>query len=94
MIQIADHIVDMGPGSGMDGGNVLYEGSYKGLLESGTQTGSMIAEKSPLKTEIRTPSGWFTLEHAKKHNLKDLTVHFPIGLFTVIAGVAGSGKVP
>ena len=92
MIQIADHIVDMGPGSGMDGGNVLYEGSCKGLLESGTQTGSMIAEKSPLKTEIRTPSGWFTLEHAKKHNLKDLTVRFPIGLFTVIAGVAGSGK--
>ena len=92
MIQIADHIVDMGPGSGMDGGNILYEGSYEGLLKSGTQTGLMIAEKSPLKAENRTPSGWFTLEHAKEHNLKDLTVRFPLGVFAVIAGVAGSGK--
>lgn len=92
MIRIADHIVDMGPGSGMEGGNILYEGSYEGLLESGTQTGLMIAEKSPMKTGVRTPSGWFTLEHAREHNLKDLTVRIPKGLFCVIAGVAGSGK--
>ena len=92
MIQIADHIVDMGPGSGMDGGNILYEGSYEGLLKSGTQTGKMIAEKVPLKQHLRTPSGWFTLEHASEHNLQDLTVELPMGVLTVIAGVAGSGK--
>lgn len=92
MIQIADHIVDMGPGSGMDGGQILYEGTYGGLLESQTLTGQMIAEKSPLKKSVRTPSGWYTLEHAGEHNLKDLTVRFPLGILTVIAGVAGSGK--
>lgn len=92
MIQIADHIVDMGPGSGMDGGNILYEGSYEDLLKSGTQTGKMIAEKVPLKQHLRTPSGWFTLEHASEHNLQDLTVELPMGVLTVIAGVAGSGK--
>ena len=92
MIQIADHIVDMGPGSGMDGGQILYEGTYGGLLESQTLTGQMIAEKSPLKKPVRTPSGWYTLEHAGEHNLKDLTVRFPLGILTVIAGVAGSGK--
>ena len=92
MIQIADHIVDMGPGSGMDGGQILYEGTYAGLLESQTLTGQMIAEKSPLKKSVRTPSGWYTLEHAGEHNLKDLTVCFPLGILTGIAGVAGSGK--
>ncbi len=92
MIGIADHIVDMGPGSGMDGGNILFEGNYKELLQSGTQTGKMIAEKVPLKPTTRTPSGWFTLEHATEHNLKDLTVRLPMGVLAVIAGVAGSGK--
>lgn len=92
MIQIADHIIDMGPGSGMDGGNILYEGSYEGLLKSGTQTGKMIAEKVPLKQDLRKPSGWFMLEHASEHNLQDLTVKLPMGILTVIAGVAGSGK--
>lgn len=92
MIRIADHIVDMGPGSGMDGGHILYEGNYEGLLKSGTLTGNMIAEKLPLKREVRTPSGWFTLKHANQHNLKDLTVELPMGVLAVVAGVAGSGK--
>lgn len=92
MIRIADHIVDMGPGSGMDGGRILYEGNYEGLLKSGTLTGNMIAEKLPLKQQVRTPSGWFTLKHANEHNLKDLTVELPMGVLAVVAGVAGSGK--
>lgn len=92
MIRIADHIVDMGPGSGMDGGRILYEGNYEGLLKNGTLTGNMIAEKLPLKQQVRTPSGWFTLKHANEHNLKDLTVELPMGVLAVVAGVAGSGK--
>lgn len=92
MIQIADHIVDMGPGSGMDGGNIIFEGSYSELLHSTTQTGLMIANKTPLKTAVRTPMGWFKVEHAREHNLKDLTVRLPLGVMAVIAGVAGSGK--
>lgn len=92
MIRIADHIVDMGPDSGMDGGRILYEGNYEGLLKSGTLTGNMIAEKLPLKQQVRTPSSWFTLKHANEHNLKDLTVELPMGVLAVVAGVAGSGK--
>jgi len=92
MIQIADHVVDMGPGSGMDGGKIIFEGSYQELLRSGTQTGLMIAEKTPLKAKTRKPTGWFTVEHATEHNLKDLTVRLPLGVMAVIAGVAGSGK--
>jgi excinuclease UvrABC ATPase subunit len=92
MIQIADHVVDMGPGSGMDGGKIIFEGTYQELLRSGTQTGLMIAEKTPLKTKTRKPTEWFTVEHATEHNLKDLTVRLPLGVMAVIAGVAGSGK--
>lgn len=92
MIRIADHIVDMGPGSGMEGGQILFEGDYPGLLKSDTQTGRMIAEKLPLKTKVRKPSGYFTVAQAHEHNLKHLTVKFPLGVMTVIVGVAGSGK--
>lgn len=92
MIRIADHVVDMGPGSGMEGGHILYKGSYEGLLQSGTQTGKMIAEKLPLKESPRWPAGWFTVEGARLHNLKDVTVKLPLGVLAVVAGVAGSGK--
>lgn len=92
MIKMADHIVDMGPGAGMEGGNILYEGDYEGLLKSSTLTGRMMAEKLPLKEKVRRPCGWFTLEHAREHNLKDLTVDLPMGVMAVIVGVAGSGK--
>lgn len=92
MIRMADHIVDLGPGSGMEGGRILYEGDYAGLLRSDTLTGKLIAGKPGLKVETRRPSGWFTVEHACLHNLKDITVRLPMGVLAVIAGVAGSGK--
>ena len=92
MIQIADHIVDMGPGSGMEGGNILFEGNYEALLKSDTQTGRMISENLPFKSKVRIPGDWFTLEHAREHNLQDLSVRFPLGVMATIAGVAGSGK--
>lgn len=92
MIRIADHIVDMGPGSGMEGGTILYEGDYAGLLKSDTSTGHMFSEKLPLKPEIRQPDGWFVLKNASLHNLRNLTVKLPLGVLAVVAGVAGSGK--
>ncbi len=92
MIKAADHIVDMGPGSGAQGGSILFEGSYSELIKSGTLTGNMLTEKAALKENVRKPTGWFLLEHANIHNLKDLTVNLPLGVMAVIAGVAGSGK--
>ncbi len=92
MIQIADHIIDMGPGAGTEGGTIMFEGSYAELLKSNTLTGTMLNASKKLKDTFRTPNNWFALEHATTHNLKDVSVQLPLGVMTVIAGVAGSGK--
>ena len=92
VISLADHIVDMGPEAGIHGGQIMFEGSYEDLLKADTVTGRMLRTKMPLKKELRQPTGWFTLEHADLHNLKNITVNLPMGVMTVIAGVAGSGK--
>ena len=92
MMEIADHIIDMGPGAGTLGGEVLFEGSYAQLLESDTQTGKLLRQRTGLKPEVRTPTGWFTLQDLHLHNLKNVSVRLPKGTLTVIAGVAGSGK--
>ena len=92
MIQIADHIVDMGPGAGSAGGTVLFEGTYNELLRSNTLTGTMLRASKDIKTTVRKPQQWFSLEHANVHNLKDISVKLPLNVMTVIAGVAGSGK--
>ena len=92
MIRIADHIVDMGPGAGAEGGQILFQGSYDELLHSGTVTGDMLHQSVPLKATVRTPSGWFTLADASLHNLRHVQVRLPLGVFCVVAGVAGSGK--
>ena len=92
MMEIADHIIDMGPGAGAMGGEILFTGTYPELLNSSTLTGQLLREQTPLKPEVRTPQEWFSLEHLHLHNLKDLSVKLPKGVLTVIAGVAGSGK--
>ena len=92
MIRIADHIVDMGPGPGIDGGHVVFQGSFAELLGSGTATGLMMGESVPFKTRPRSGRGSFRIEDATLHNLKGVSVDFPLGVFGVIAGVAGSGK--
>ena len=92
VIALADHIVDMGPEAGINGGQIMYQGSYEDLLKADTVTGRMLRTKTPMKMEYRKPTGWYQVEHAKLHNLKDLSVKLPLGVMTVIAGVAGSGK--
>ena len=92
MMEIADHIIDMGPGAGEAGGNVLFEGTYEELTECGTLTGRLLRQSHTLKAHPRKPEEWFDLKHLTLHNLKDVSVKLPRGLFTVIAGVAGSGK--
>ncbi len=92
MIKIADHIVDMGPGAGQLGGEILFEGNYEELLKSGTSTGRMIEEKCPFKASPRQPKDFFHVEGASLHNLKNVSVDIPMGVLGVVAGVAGSGK--
>ena len=92
MIRIADHIVDMGPGAGIDGGHVVFEGSYDALLHSDTSTGRMLSARGEMKTRPREVKESFLLQHAQLHNLCDVSVPLPLGVLCVIAGVAGSGK--
>lgn len=92
MIRIADHIVDMGPGPGKLGGEILFSGTYDELLESGTSTGSMLGIRDAFKKNPRKPSGFFRLRNASLHNIHGLDADIPLGVLGVVAGVAGSGK--
>jgi len=92
MIKIADHIIDMGPGAGMAGGEIVFEGSYGELLHSPTLTGKFLSATTEIKETVRQPKSFFRLENATLHNIKDLTIDLPLGVMCGIAGVAGSGK--
>lgn len=92
MIEIADHIIDMGPGAGANGGTILFEGKYEDLLNSDTLTGTMLRSSKTIKQNFRKPTSYFLQENANTHNLKNIQVKLPLGIMTVIAGVAGSGK--
>jgi excinuclease UvrABC ATPase subunit len=92
VIAIADHVVDLGPGAGAKGGEVMYEGSIEGLRASGTITGRHLDDRAALKPSVRQPSGKLEVRGATAHNLQDVDVDIPLGLLVVVTGVAGSGK--
>jgi excinuclease UvrABC ATPase subunit len=92
VIAIADHVVDLGPGAGAEGGEVMFEGTVKGLRTSGTLTGHHLDDRAALKETVRTPSGALEIRGAAEHNLRDVDVDIPLGVLVVITGVAGSGK--
>jgi len=92
VIVTADHIVDMGPGAGRHGGQIVYHGDLPGLLQSGTLTGNHMATRQPLKTTPRTAKGALHIANANLHNLQNVTIDIPVGVLTVVTGVAGSGK--
>ncbi|WNR42053.1 excinuclease ABC subunit UvrA [Paenibacillus roseipurpureus] len=92
VIKVADHIVDVGPHAGGRGGNIVFEGSYPGLLASGTLTGNHMKRPLELKQDSRQPSGKLAIKDATLHNLHKVSVDIPTGVLTVVTGVAGSGK--
>jgi excinuclease UvrABC ATPase subunit len=89
---IADHVVDLGPGAGTSGGEVVFEGTVDGLRTSGTLTGRHVGDRASLKNSVRTPSGKLEVRGANTHNLKNVDVDIPLGVLVVLTGVAGSGK--
>ena len=91
-IEIADHVVDLGPGAGTEGGQVVFEGTVAGLRRSGTLTGRHLDDRASLKETVRTPSGTLEVRGAALHNLQDVDVDIPLGVLVVVTGVAGSGK--
>jgi excinuclease UvrABC ATPase subunit len=91
-IAIADHVVDLGPGAGSEGGEVVFEGSVEGLRESDTITGQHLDDRASLKPSVREPSGELEVRGASSHNLRDVDVDVPLGVLVVVTGVAGSGK--
>ncbi|HEX4400045.1 MAG TPA: excinuclease ABC subunit UvrA [Galbitalea sp.] len=91
-IAIADHIVDLGPGAGSAGGTVCFEGSVEGLRTSDTITGRHFDDRATIKETVRPHTGSLPIRAATEHNLQNVDVDIPLGVLTVITGVAGSGK--
>lgn len=92
LIKMADRVIDIGPGSGRNGGEVVYNGTFKNLKNSAGKTGSYFAEKPFVKQKFRKPDGYLEIKNANRYNLKNVTVQIPTGVMTVVTGVAGSGK--
>ncbi|MEU4241774.1 excinuclease ABC subunit UvrA [Actinoplanes sp. NPDC026619] len=92
MIAIADHVVDLGPKAGTEGGQVMFEGTVAGLRKSGTLTGRHLDDRASLKDDVRKASGFLKIADANAHNLRNVSVDIPLGVLVVVTGVAGSGK--
>jgi len=92
MIAIADHVIDLGPGAGTGGGEVVFEGSVDDLRTSKTVTGRHLDDRASLKPSVRSPSGALEVRGASLHNVQDVDVDIPLGVLVVMTGVAGSGK--
>jgi excinuclease UvrABC ATPase subunit len=91
-IAIADHVIDLGPGAGTAGGQVVFEGTVEGLRKSDTLTGRHLSDRASVKPSVRKSSGVMKVRGARTHNLKNVNVDIPLGVLVVVTGVAGSGK--
>ncbi len=91
-IAIADHVVDLGPGAGTAGGEVVFEGTVEQLRGADTLTGRHLDDRASLKSSVRSATGVLEVRGASTHNLQDVDVDVPLGVLVVVTGVAGSGK--
>jgi excinuclease UvrABC ATPase subunit len=92
MIAIGDHVVDLGPGAGSAGGEVVFEGTVDELRDTDTITGRHLDDRASLKETVRESSGALEVRGATTNNLQDVDVDIPLGRLVVVTGVAGSGK--
>lgn len=92
VIGLADHIVDLGPGAGRDGGRIVFEGTVKGLRAAATATGRALRDQITVRDQVRIPTGWVRATGLRANNLADVSVSIPLGVLTVVTGIAGSGK--
>src|SRR5262245_20790893 len=92
MIAIAEHVIDLGPGAGTAGGEVVFEGTVEGLRAGGTRTGRHLDDRAALKPTVRAQAGVLEVRGAGTNNLRDIDVDVPLGVLVVVTGVAGSGK--
>jgi excinuclease UvrABC ATPase subunit len=92
VIEIADHVVDLGPGAGSSGGEIVFEGDVPGLRASGSITGRHLDDRAQVKTSVRESTGALEIRGASTHNLRNVDVDIPLGVLVVMTGVAGSGK--
>lgn len=92
VIRAADHVVDVGPQAGTKGGQIVFEGVYAELLKADTLTGKHLKSTTPIKPAFRQPTGQLSIKNAHANNLQNISVNIPTGVFTVVTGVAGSGK--
>lgn len=91
-IRLADQVIEMGPGAGRKGGQVVFQGTFPELLETDTETSRYLRRQTPYKAKPRQPKGWLEVTNARLHNLKDVSVRIPTGVLTAVSGMAGAGK--
>lgn len=92
LLSACDHVVEMGPGAGKDGGKVIFTGHPQALADAKTPTGKALRAGFNTAHKAEPVAGWISVSHANLHNLRDVSVGFPLGALTAVSGVAGSGK--